>query len=47
MLVLTAVAGIEVLDRLDLVAREDEIRWIHISYVPSDLRCQVIGENKA
>ena len=22
-------------------------RWIHISYVPSDLRCQVIGENKA
>ena len=22
-------------------------RWIHISYVPSDLRCQVIDENKA
>ena len=25
---------------------EDDGRWIHISYVPSDLRCQVIGENK-
>ena len=22
---------------------EDDGRWIHISYVPSDLRCQVIG----
>ena len=26
---------------------EGDGRWIHISYVPSDLRCQVIGENKA
>ena len=25
---------------------EGDGRWIHISYVPSDLRCQVIGENK-
>ena len=25
---------------------EDDGRWIHISYVPSDLKCQVIGENK-
>lgn len=24
---------------------EGDGRWIHISYVPSDLRCQVIGEN--
>ena len=23
---------------------EGDGRWIHISYVPSDLRCQVIGE---
>ena len=23
---------------------EDNYRWLHISYVPSDLRCQVIGE---
>ena len=25
---------------------EGDGRWIHVSYVPSDLRCQVIGENK-
>ena len=23
---------------------EDDGRWLHISYVPGDLRCQVIGE---
>ena len=23
---------------------ENDFRWIHISYVPSDLRCQVIGD---
>ena len=26
------------------VACDSDGRWIHISYVPSDLRCQVIGE---
>ena len=25
------------------VACDSDGRWIHISYVPSDLRCQVIG----
>lgn len=24
---------------------ESDGRWLHISYVPSDLRCQVIGDN--
>ena len=26
---------------------EGDGRWLHVSYVPSDLRCQVIGESKA
>ena len=25
---------------------EGDGRWIHISYVPSDLKCQVLGEDK-
>ena len=31
--------------RFTQLIREGDGRWIHISYVPSDLRCQVIGEN--
>ena len=29
--------------RFTQLIAEDNYRWLHISYVPSDLRCQVIG----
>ena len=41
---LASVATTEDLSSQRSVACDSDGRWIHISYVPSDLRCQVIGE---